>query len=149
MVKVVDMQRNDLTVRFLLWLESYRNSASRLETDAVLQAVRQSISDNMPAVEKFGGIGRMPAVVFHHRCRDDGRTGVDFFPVYFRQADDSINVCLDRLKDEAKTAEHFIRELYVARLPAASGLTADENRMRSCFVACRESLAVYKFESAE
>ena len=150
MVKIADLEQNDVTVQFLRFVFSLRTRQSPLAPDRVQQVIATTLRTDLAALlqkhTRTNSQFDLPTVTFKSSCSGPG---FNYYPISFDSDKDKLTVCMDKIKDETVFRENIIREFHLARSPPKSGLSSDENRMRSCFLACRESLKIYTSDQAE
>lgn len=145
MVKIADLEKNDVTVIFLRYVFSLRSRQSPLAPDLVLKTIAQTLRGDLVSFlpKHLGGDGsgeHLPKVSLRSQCSGKG---TDYYPVYYRSKENTLTVCMDKVKDTMVLRENFIREMHLSRYESRSGLTPDENLMHNCFLACRESMKLY------
>lgn len=152
MVKVFDMERTDVTVQLLNYLEAWRNRGSLLKHERIMRVLQECIKQQKDYIHNVGGLNAMPKVILKSNCSDsmkykDSWKNLTHFPAYFESHNNSIVLCTGMIRHESKLKENFLRELYVATFPGAPGLSPDENLARSCYKGCLESMKVYTDDS--
>ena len=150
MVKIADLEQNDATVRLLRFIFSLRTRQSPLAPDRVQQVVATTLRTDLAGLlQKHSSTNSqfdLPTVTFKSSCSGPG---LNYYPVAYDLDQDKLTVCLDKIKDETILRENIIREFHLARSAPKSGLSWDENLMRSCYLACRESLKIYTKDQEE
>jgi hypothetical protein len=154
MVKILDFERTDPTVRFLKYLEAWRNRGSLLPHDKIMKVLQDTIKEQGEYIDRLGGVEKMPSIVLKGRCSDsnkykDSWKNVAHFPAYFDRSSHSIVLCVGLIRHETKLKENFVREFYGATFPAVSGLSPDENLARACYRGCLESMRVYTSDNKQ
>lgn len=148
MVKVLDFERGDVTVKLLHYLQDLRTRGSLIKHDKIMELLKECIQEKKSYIEAVGGIQKMPKIILKSQCKDSSKysnqwKNYDYLPAYYSKETHSINICTDRIRHEKKLQENFIRELYVGTLPDTFNLSPDENLAKACYNGCLESLKYY------
>lgn len=148
MVKVLDFEKSDVTVKLIHFLQDLRTRGSLIKHDRILDLIRQCILERKSYIEAVGGMKQMPNIILKSKCKDVSKyankwMNYESLPAFYNRDDHSISICTDKIRHEKKLQENFVRELYVATMPDSFNLSPDENMAKACYNGCLESLKLY------
>ena len=140
MVKVADMERNDVTVRFLLFLDRLLHQSEPLARRTALAHIRDALTTHFFPHFPHTSPASLPSLTLVSRCTRSADIH-PFFGAQFDPTTHTVRVCLDSLRDPLALQEAVLREMSFAALRPVLGAGPEEELMRRSFASCRFGMA--------
>ena len=156
MVRYVDLERTDVTVKVLDWIDQMRGRNSVLGEHKVMMTVGETLKEYKETIPS--SVKSLPTVTLNNKCRDYSKydyryKNIERYPSYYDEKENSVVLCTNIIRDTYRLRENVVREMlfgvWYNKYIEDSGMlhSPDEKMMIACMRGCKESLKMYVYKT--